>query len=83
MIFTLHIVKLMLIPKLPKFVGGDIDFMIGIRYNRHQPKLIFELPSGLAIYRSVFENADGRVGVVGGPHQIFSIIESHSKFFTI
>ena len=65
------------LPKLPKFVGGDIDFMIGIRYNRRQPKLIFELPSGLAIYRSVFENADGGVRVVGGLHQRFSIIESN------
>ena len=36
--------------------------------------MIFQLPSGLTIYESVFENADGGRGVIGGPHKIFNNI---------
>ena len=43
------------LPKLPKFVGGDTDFMIGIRYLRYYPEKIFELPTGLTIYESKFK----------------------------
>ena len=46
------------LPKLPKFVGGDTDFMIGIRYLRYYPEKIFELPTGLTIYESKFKNID-------------------------
>ena len=40
------------LPKLPKFVGGDTDFMIGISYLRYYPEKIFELLTGLTIYES-------------------------------
>lgn len=53
--------------------------MIGIKYLRYHPKLIFQLPSGLAIYQSMFQNADGGRGVIGGPHRIFT--EIHNQFF--
>ena len=33
--------------------------MIGIKYLRYHPEFIFQLPSGLTIYKSYFENADG------------------------
>ena len=46
--------------------------MIGIKYLRYYLKMIFQLPSGLTIYESVFENADGGRGVIGGPHKIFN-----------
>ena len=35
-----------------------------------------KLPSGLSIYRSWFKNADGTRGVIGGPHKVFTEIES-------
>ena len=63
------------LPKLPKFVGGDTDFMIGIRYLRYYPEKIFKLPAGLAIYESKFKNIDGTRGIVGGPHHVFTEIE--------
>ena len=50
--------------------------MIGIKYLRYYPERIFQLPSGLIIYKSCFLNPDGSKGVVGGPHRIFSEIES-------
>ena len=63
------------LPKLPKFVGGDTDFMIGIRYLRYYPEKIFELPTGLTIYESKFKNIDGTRGIVGGPQHVFTEIE--------
>ena len=63
------------LPSVPAQVGGDIDFMIGIKYLRHFPEAIFQLPSGLTIYESRFFNTDGSCGVNGGPHKVFSDIE--------
>jgi len=63
------------LPKLPSSVGGDVDMMIGIKYLRYHPEPIFQLPSGLTIYKSIFKNADGSRGVIGGPHHIFTLIE--------
>ena len=64
------------LPNLPKFVGGNTDFMLGIKYLRYYPEKIFQLPSGLTIYKSWFLNADGSRGVVAGPHEVFTKIES-------
>ena len=46
------------LPKLPRFVGGDTDVMIGIQYLRYFPKNIFSLRNGLRIYESQFSNVD-------------------------
>ena len=67
------------LPKPPQSVGGDIHFMIGIKYIKHHPKLIYQLPSGLSIYESIFANPDGSRGVIGGPHSVFTQI--HNVFF--
>ena len=67
------------LPTPSKSVGGDVHLMIGVKYLRYHPKLIFQLPSGLAIYKSVFSNTDGSDGVIGGPHRVFTDI--HKKFF--
>ena len=47
------------LPQLPQFVGGDTDLMSRIKYLRYYPEKMFQLPSGLTIYRSWFKNADG------------------------
>ena len=67
------------LPKLPAVVGGQTDFMIGIKYLRYYPEKIFQLPSGLAIYKSYFRNVDGSRGVIGGPHKVFTEIESYHQ----
>ena len=46
-----------ILPKLSRSVGRDVDLMIGIKYLRYHPKMIFQLPSGLVNYESVFINA--------------------------
>ena len=66
------------LPSLPNSVGGDVDVMIGCKYNRYMPKEIFRLPSGLAIYRSAFKNVDGSRGIIGGPHPVITMIEEQS-----
>ena len=43
------------LPKLPRYVGGNADFMISIKYLRYYPEKIFQLPSGLSIYKSWFK----------------------------
>ncbi|XP_066931129.1 uncharacterized protein [Clytia hemisphaerica] len=68
--------KLQFLPSVPKSIGGDVDFMVGIRYQRYFPEPIFQLPSGLTIYRSQFINADGSTGVIGGPHEVFNNVGS-------
>ena len=65
------------LPRLPSTVGGEVDFIIGIKYFRYYPEIVFQLPSGLTIFRSKFKNADGSQGVIGGPHQIFNQISKY------
>ena len=60
------------LPKLPKYVGGDTDILIGSKYNKYFPKSKFKLDSGLEIFESVFVSSDGSRGVVSGPHCEFS-----------
>jgi len=71
----------MKLPRLPSHVGGDVDFMVGIKYMRYIPEQIFQLPFGLTIYQFRFFNADGYSdGVIGGPHEIFHQIDEHRHF---
>ena len=60
------------LPCLPGKVGGETDIMIGIKYLKYFPKEIHKLPNGLTIYEAMFENSDGSLGVVAGPHPSFS-----------
>ena len=64
------------LPKLPYFVGGHTDFILSIKDLRYYPGKVFQLPSQLTIYRPWFKNAVGTRGVIGGPHKIFTEIES-------
>ena len=68
------------LPQPAHVVGGDTHLMLGVKYLRYHPKLVYQLPSGLGIYQSVFKNADGGRGVIGGPHPIFTKI--HQSFFS-
>ena len=61
---------------LLQFVEGDTNFMSGIKCLGIIQKKVFQLPSGLKIYKSWFKNADSTRGIVGGPHKVFTEIES-------
>ena len=60
--------------------GGETDMMIGIKYNRYQPKVIHQLESGLTVYESAFVGANGSRAVLGGPHPLISEIEMQCSF---
>ena len=64
------------LPRVPKFVGGEVDFLFGMKYNRHSPREVFRTISGLSIYESKFKNPDGSRGLIGGNHEVFTAIEN-------
>ena len=63
------------LPQVPVLVGGETDFLIGSQYNWYQPRLMFILPTGLAIYKSMFIGVDGSRGCIGGSHEVFTQCE--------
>ena len=58
------------IPSYPQYVGGDVHFMIGIKYRKYFPVHVFTLPSGFQVCESPFVSADGSRGVLCGPHSV-------------
>jgi len=68
------------LPKLPDSIGGDVDFLIGLKYLRYHPEPVFSLPSGLTIFKSPFLGINGNDGVIGGPHAVITEIDRiHNK----
>ena len=70
------------LPKLPKYVGGDTDIMIGVQYLKYFPKTVYEMDNGLQILESPFENSDGSRGVVAGPHKSFLVAYKNGNNYT-
>ena len=69
------------LPSVPDQIGGrPVDIMLGIRYIVYFPKLIFNLPHGLGVYKSVFKGTGGHQGVLGGPHQAWLEAVEASNF---
>jgi hypothetical protein len=64
------------LPKLPNKVGGDVDILLGSKYNRLLPKVVFESEDGFGISRSSFASPCGSRGVLSGPHPEFTRIEN-------
>ena len=58
--------------KLPSVIGGEVDCLLGIKYSKLFPEIIHQLPSGLAIYRSLLMSHDGVINAtIGGCHEAF------------
>ena len=72
-----HLLKRL--PKLPSKVGGNTDILIGTKYAKYFPKLVFQTETGLGIFESSFVSPCGTRGIVGGPHEEFSKIERSFK----
>ena len=59
--------------KLPVSVGGtQVRLLLGIKDVRLQPKFLFELDSGIAVYRSPFTDVYGTDLCYGGSHPSIS-----------
>ena len=66
------------LPDRPSKVGGrPIDVMLGVRYVKHFPTLLYTLPSGLALYESKIAAADGQNLVLGGPHSSWNHVSAN------
>ena len=54
--------------KVPKFVGGKIDMILGIKYQNIYPELVHQFPNGLAVFKSkLMPVIPGEVACIGGP----------------
>ena len=61
------------VPPAPATLGGcPVDLMVGIRYIRYFPNLLYMLPSGLGVYKSQFAAPNGETCVLGGPHKTWA-----------
>ena len=61
--------KLEDLPTCPDEIGGaSVDVMLGIEYLSHFPKPVFELESGLTLFKTKFKSFNGNYGILGGPH---------------
>lgn len=58
------------LPTVDKSIGGvPVDLMIGIRYSKYFPTLMYSLPGGLSVYKAQFRTSSGNLGILGGPHK--------------
>ena len=63
--------------KVPAEVGGEIDVIIGSKYNSVSPTPVHSLPSGFTIYAMQLETHDPQFNaVIGGPHKTFTLLVS-------
>ena len=61
------------LPTVPNSIGGgQVDIILGIKYNYLFPYRICSLPCGLSLYRSPLKGIDGHTGVLGGPHKAWT-----------
>ena len=68
------------LPNRPGKMGGKaVDLLLGIRYVKYFPTLLFTLPSGLAIFESKIAAPNGETLVLAGPHESWNYASSQSS----
>ena len=61
------------VPPLPKYVeGSELHLLLGIKNTNLDPVWIKTLPSGVAVYQSVFKDIWGSDLIFAGPHRTFT-----------
>lgn len=54
--------------KVPNIVGGNVDMILGIKYQKIFPEIIHTFPNGLTIFKSKLKPiAPGMLACIGGP----------------
>ena len=62
------------LPPVDDSVGGmEVDILIGMRYFKYFPKLIFYLPSGLSVFKGVFKSGSRNQAILGGTSQLWKM----------
>ena len=62
------------VPPLPKYVGGsEVHLLLGIKNTNLDPVWIKTLPSGVAVYQSVFKDIWGSDLIFAGQHKTFML----------
>ena len=65
--------------KVPAEVGGEVDVIIGIKYNSISPTPLHTLECGLTIYSLPLATHNPEINaVIGGPHKSFSFLLNKS-----
>lgn len=60
---------------LPKYIGGQrVNLLVGIKDTELEPQCLFQLPSGIGVYKSLFTDKFNSNICFGGPHNIFTSI---------
>ena len=60
---------------LPKYIGGQrAGLIVGIKNTGIEPVLMFQLPSGLGIYKSPLKDKFGSRYCYGGPDEVFTSV---------
>ena len=68
------------VPLLPKYVGGsEVHLNLGIKNTNLDPVWIKTLPSGVAVYQSVFKDFWGSDLIFAGPHKTFTNVNKTSN----
>ena len=69
------------LPSADNYVGGrDVDIMIGMKYFKYYPKLLYTLPSGLSIFKTMFKSGTGNQAILGGTSELWknAVYSAHS-----
>ena len=65
---------------LPKYIGGKkVKLIVGIKDTELEPHCLFQLPSGVGVYKSPLTDMFGSNICYGGPHKIFSDVNKNCK----
>ena len=62
---------------LPEYIGGQrVSLLIGIKSPALDPEKLFQIPSGLAVFKSPLVDKFGSQHCFGGPHSLFTSVNS-------
>ena len=68
------------VPPLPKYMGGsEVHLFLGIKNTNLDPVWIKTLPSGVAVYQSVFRDIWGSDIIFAGQHKTFTSVNKTSN----
>ena len=69
------------LPTIEDKIGNkEVDIMVGIKFNKYHPKLLFSLPGGLEIRQALLKGWNGNQAVLAGPHHLWQHVADACSF---